>query len=131
MYSLVLTVPSLPLTPLNPQNLYQLISYSHREVTHAPKIKTSQKETKITKKSQKYKASLMGNNFICSLKIVFCKLPTTLGNIMRFFVTLGRAGATFLYQHMLMDVTVQLVFSAGDTPPERLSFPRNLLNRKV
>ena len=63
------------------------------------------------------------------------KLPTILGNIMRFFCdlfTLGRAPLyTFLHPLILMDDTVQLAFLAGDPPPERLSFPRNLLNAKV
>ena len=67
--------------------------------------------------------------------MVSSKLLRILGNIRRFSVTCslwgGGRGHLSTSRYLVMDDTVQLAFSAGDARPERLSFPRILLNTMV
>ena len=46
---------------------------------------------------------------------------------MRFFVSLERAGATFLYQHMLMDDTVQPSFLSWGSPSWKVIFSQEFI----
>ena len=63
--------------------------------------------------------------------LVIADNPWKYNEIFCDLVALDRAGATFLYPHMLIDDSQQLVFSAGNAPPKRLCFPMNQLNTKV